>query len=284
MHTFKIGVMVDSFQLGFDKGTEIAHSLGVQGVQINAADGEMAPENLSEKKLQEKRSLLNVYNLEVAAVCGDLGGYGFARADENKIKIEKTKRIVDLALKLGCYIVTTHIGVVPQDKNAKQYAVMQQACYEIGTYAESQGAVLAVETGPEKADTLAGFIADTGTKGIGVNLDPANLVMVTGDDPVRAVDILRTSIVHTHAKDGIMLQKTDPRLIYDFFAQGGIRDLRLEYYFREVPLGRGNVDFNAYLDALSNIDYHGYLTVEREVGENPIADISLAVGFLRNLI
>jgi L-ribulose-5-phosphate 3-epimerase len=284
MNTFKIGIMVDSFKAGFDRGIEKAGQLGAEGVQINAASGEMAPENVTKAVLREKRAMIRANGLETAAVCGDLGGYGFTKADENGMKIQKTKRIIDLALELDCRIVTTHIGVVPQDKSTERYDVLQKACYELGSYAQASGAVLAVETGPEKAQTLADFIVETGTEGIGVNLDPANFVMVTNDDPVRAVYTLRGHIVHTHAKDGVMLRATDPQIIYDCFAQGGISDLRLEEYFKEVPLGSGRVDFDGYLKALRETGYDGYLTIEREVGDNPEADIALAVSFLRSRI
>ena len=74
-----------------------------------------------------------------------------------------------------------------------------------------------------------------------VNFDPANFVMVTDQDPVEGVEILKDYIVHTHAKDGVMLQKTDPQVIYDFFAEGGIEDMRMSDYFLETPLGDGKV-------------------------------------------
>ena len=193
----------------------------------------------------------------------------------------KSKRIVDLALELGTRVVTTHIGVVPADKNCERYEIMQKACTELGSYAGSCGASFAIETGPEKAQTLRAFLDDTGVRGLGVNLDPANFVMVTGDDPVRAVETLGRYIVHTHAKDGVMLKAADPQIIYDFFAEGGIGDMRIEDYFREVPLGEGRVDFDGYLKALDKIGYHGYLTIEREVGDDPEADIRAAVAFLR---
>lgn len=51
--------------------------------------------------------------------------------------------------------------------------------------------------------------------------------------------------------------------------------------FREVPLGEGGVNWNAYLQALKDIGYTGYLTIEREVKANPEADIKLAVDFLK---
>ena len=81
-----------------------------------------------------------------------------------------------------------------------------------------------------------------------------------------------------------MLKKTDPQIVYDIFANGGIGDINLGDYFREVPLGTGDVDFGAYLAALEDIGYHGFLTVEREVGEQPEKDIRTAVQFLRNYL
>ena len=114
-----------------------------------------------------------------------------------------------------------------------------------------------------------------------MNLDPANFVMVTGQDPVEAVYLLKDYIVHTHAKDGVMLKKTSARVIYDHFADGGIEALNIADYFNETVLGEGHVDFDAYLDALNKIGYNGYLTIERETGGNPSADIALAADFLR---
>ena len=51
--------------------------------------------------------------------------------------------------------------------------------------------------------------------------------------------------------------------------------------FIELPLGYGNVNWNAYLRALQDVGYKGFLTIERECGENPAADITLAANFLR---
>ena len=146
------------------------------------------------------------------------------------------------------------------------------------------GAFFAVETGPEPAQRLKSFLDSLSSKGVAVNLDPANLAMVTDDDPVEAVYTLKDYIVHTHAKDGLLLQKTDPKIIYDFFAEGGIGDLRLDEYFREVPLGEGLVPFDKYLATLSEIGYNGFLTIEREAGADPVGDIGKAVRFLDDKI
>ena len=48
-----------------------------------------------------------------------------------------------------------------------------------------------------------------------------------------------------------------------------------------MPLGEGSVPFKEYLNALREIGFNGFLTIEREVGENPVADIRMAANFLR---
>jgi L-ribulose-5-phosphate 3-epimerase len=282
MQKFKIGVMTDSFCLPFAASVQKAREVGAQGIQIYAINGEMAPENLNKDKIHEIKALIDANGLVVSALCGDLGGHGFAIQQDNAIKVEKSKRIVDLALELGTHVVTTHVGVVPASDQDDRFKIMQEACEQLGAYSEKMRAAFAIETGPEPAIVLKNFLDHLHTKGVRVNFDPANFVMVTGDDPIQAVYTLKEYIVHTHAKDGIMIQKTDPKIIYDFFADGGIGDLRLDQYFKEVPLGQGKVDFDRYLDALSDIGYTGFLTIEREVEANPEADIRLAVEFLNS--
>ena len=281
MKKWKIGVIADCLRLPFAESMAACAKLGADGVQMYAVEGEMAPENMTPAAVAEKRRILEENGLAVSALCGDLGGHGFERREENPAKIERSKRIVDLAVQLGAPVVTTHIGVIPADRTAERYQIMQEACNQLAEYACRSGVRFAVETGSEPAERLGGVLASLSSDGVAVNLDPANLVMVTGDDPVAAVHRLKKYIVHTHAKDGRMLKKSDPVEVYGFFADGGIGDLRLDEYFQEVPLGQGSVDFDAYLAALDEIGYHGFLTIEREVGENPLADIRLAADFLK---
>ena len=148
-------------------------------------------------------------------------------------------------------------------------------------YADSLNAHFAVETGPETADTLCRFLDSLHSTGVAVNLDPANLVMVTGDDPVKAVDTLKKYIVHTHAKDGRRLYYREPEKVYGLVVE---EEPVVSESFLELPLGQGDVPFPRYLDALRAIGYHGFLTIEREVGDQPEQDIAAAVHFLKGLI
>lgn len=285
----KIGVIVDSFGVGVRNGLIKAQEVGADGVQIYAVKGEFDPDNLSVSARKEWKAYIASLGLEISALVGDLGGHGFQDPTQNKAKIEKSKRILDLALDLGTNIVTTHIGIVPEDKNSATYAVMQEACEELSQYAHSLDAHFAIETGPETANHLKSFLDGLSSKGVAVNFDPANMVMVTGDDPVQGVYILKDYIVHTHAKDGIKLSDVDPRDVYGDFGYEVELDhdkiaemAKIGPTFREVPLGEGGVNWDGYLQALNEIGYKGYLTIEREVGDKPEADIQLAVQFLRS--
>ena len=188
---------------------------------------------------------------------------------------------MDLAKDLETDIVTTHIGVVPSDPNHDRYKIMQEACSELAEYADSIGSHFAIETGPETSLTLKNFLDTLKSKGVAVNLDPANLVMVTGDDPVQAVYNLKDYIVHTHAKDGIKLAECNPEVVYHVIEIENLMNIQA---YKEVPLGEGSVDFPAYLKALEDIGYKGFLTIERECGDNPVKDIQTAYNFLNDII
>lgn len=278
MYQFPIGVMLDSFKLETKEAIKKAAEIGAKGVQMYATTGDHAPENMSATDRKELLKMMKDHGLVFSAICGDLG-MGFGRKEQNPELIEKSKRILELAKDLECNIVTTHIGVVPQDKNHPRYQIMQDACGKLCTFADEMEAHFAIETGPETSLTLKGFLDSLGSRGVAVNMDPANLVMVTGDDPVQAVYNLKEYIVHTHAKDGVKLLDSDPEVIY------GIKDIEDVIQdgevFREMPLGEGDVPFAAYLNALDDIGYKGFLTIEREVGDDPTKDIVMAADFLR---
>jgi sugar phosphate isomerase/epimerase len=280
MARFKIGVMVDSFRLPIPQGVVKASEVGANGLQVYAVGGEISAAMDAESR-KTFRELVAANGLQISALCGDLGGHGFQLEAENEDKIARSKAIVDLAVDLDTKVVTTHIGVVPEDSTSPIYQNMLKVCRELGAYAESKGVTFAIETGPETAERLASFLKEVDSKGIGVNLDPANLVMVQNDDPVQAVYTLRDYIVHTHAKDGVQYKPCDPVKVYNSFAEGGVEGLNLGELFNELPLGEGKVPWDAYLNALADIGYQGYLTIEREIGADPEKDIRTAVDFLK---
>ena len=120
MYKFPIGIIIDSFKTDTYKAIETAASLGAQGIQMYSTTGENSPENLIGAKRRELLDFVKSNGMVFSAICGDLG-QGFADKEKNPQLIEKSKRIMDLAMELETNIVTTHIGVVPTDKNSEKY-------------------------------------------------------------------------------------------------------------------------------------------------------------------
>lgn len=276
MYDFSIGAILDSFRMSIPDALKTAADMGVKGIQAYATYGELSPKKLIGQKRAEFKRMVEDHGLVISALCGDLG-HGFGSAEKNPQLIEDSKRILDLAKELGTDIVTTHIGVVPTDPAHPRYKIMQDACGELAAYADANNAHFAIETGPETSEVLKGFLDSLHSTGVAINLDPANLVMVTGDDPVQAVYNLKDYIVHTHAKDGRKLGDYAPEVIYRVVEADPVTSPA----FIELPLGEGDVPFENYLKALDDIGYKGFLTIEREVGDDPVGDIRAAVDFLK---
>ena len=276
MYPFSIGVILDSFQKSIPESLKIASEMGAKGIQVYSTYGDLSPKKLVGSQRRDFLNMVKDHGLVISALCGDLG-HGFGDAQKNPQLIEDSKRILDLAKELETNIVTTHVGVVPEDPEHPRYKIMQDACGQLAAYADSLDAHFAIETGPERATVLKGFLDTLHSTGVAVNLDPANLVMVTGDDPVQAVYTLKDYIVHTHAKDGRKLSNLPSEVIYGVVEAEPVTSPA----FIELPLGEGDVPFDDYLKALNDIGYRGFLTIEREVGDDPTRDILAAVDFLK---
>jgi L-ribulose-5-phosphate 3-epimerase len=257
MRKRKIGVMVESFRLGPKGGILKAAELGADGIQMYVTGGEVAPEALNKQARRDLRQFVADQGLVFSALCADYGK-GFLNADLNKELVPKTKACMDLAVDLGTNIVTTHIGHLPESADDPRWQAAYQACSELAAYGESIGVCFATETGPESPEHLLRFLSTITSAGAKVNYDPANFCMY-GFDQLGGVKVLKDYIVHTHAKDG------------------------MKGVLKEVPLGEGDVNLPAWVALLDEIGYDGFLTIEREVGEDPVGDIAKAVQYLRSL-
>ena len=255
MPRFKVGVLVDCLGLGVKEGIHKSAELGAEGVQVYCTRGEVRPDGLSRTGRRDFRRFLEGLGLELSALCADFGR-GFTKGGLFEELVPLTKRCVDLAVDLGTKVITTHIGVIPEEGSDPAREAMREALAEIGEHADSRGIYFAAETGPESPSVMAEFLRELGCDALKVNYDPANLAM-KGFDPVKGVEELNEFIVHTHAKDGV---------------RGG----------GEVPLGEGEIDWPGYLAALDGAGYDGFLTIERERGTNVVEDVRKAIGFLRS--
>lgn len=175
-------------------------------------------------------------------------------------------RISNFAAELGVDTVITHVGFVPENPSDPLYPGLLSSLRYIVGHCRRNGQAFCFETGQETPITLLRVINDLGGENVGVNLDPANLVLYGKGNPNDAAEILGPYIRGVHAKDG--LYPTDG------YKLG-----------KETPLGQGVVDFPRLIATLKKHGYTGPLTIEREIsGPQQIADIKAAVQYLTPLL
>lgn len=250
----KVGIITASLPMEIKAALKKAKEIGAHGVQLWIVNNDLDPRALSRSGREELKTYMAGLGLERSALCGDIGG--FADPATVDAHVARTKEMFDLCVDLDTPILTTHIGVVPEDRASTQYRDLVMAVREVAEYAANRGCCFAAETGPEPGEGLAQFLREVNSGGAKVNFDPANLCM-SGFDHIADLRALKDFVVHTHAKDG----------------KFGVE--------KEVPLGQGDVGFPEYLATLREVGYTGYLTIERECGDDPVADIVEAVNFLK---
>jgi L-ribulose-5-phosphate 3-epimerase len=166
-------------------------------------------------------------------------------------------RAAEITAELGVGYLTMHAGFLESDDPA-QARRLRERLVCLADAAGQRGLRLLLETGQETAQCLRGLLEELNHPALGVNFDPANMILYGKGDPVEAVPVLGPWIKHVHVKDALRAERPDE-------------------WGREVPWGEGQVGSEVFLRALREARYAGALAVEREAGDDRLGDIRLAV-------
>lgn len=181
---------------------------------------------------------------------------------------QRTKDVSHFAAGLGVNSIACHVGFVPENKEDANYIAVRDLVRRICDHAALHGQTFAMETGQEPADILLDFLKDVDRKNLGINFDPANLIMYGSGDPIQAVEVLHEHLLSVHAKDGVWPPKKP---------EGALGT--------ERPLGEGEVGMETFVAKLKQVGYTGTLHVEREIDdlEKKKADMRMGVELLKRL-
>lgn len=270
----RVGVCSWSFRLPFDAVADEMKKLGLKRIHLAI---QPFLEGESRHGLAESPEALDRVRARIASGEWKLSAtmIGFPQEDYSTLESikrtggvvpddawERNKEIVKAAVKFSAELksplLTLHAGFLDDTDSAALKKYAERVKFIIDTCGEA-GMPVAFETGQETADSLAGFLSSL--PGAGINFDPANMILYGKGDPVAAVKKLAPWIRHVHVKDAI---KT---------AVPGT-------WGTEVPWGEGEVGQDAFLDALEKGGYKGAFAIEREGGDNRVADIALAANRL----
>lgn len=270
----ELGVIVGMHEGDIGERIKDVSEFGFKTCQISCWDMNKMTDENAEKIITATKK----YGVKVSAFwCGWEGaaawdfvdGYhtlGLVPLYYRKSRIQNLKQGSDFAKKIGVTDVATHMGFLPENCKTDEYSAVIEAIKEVALYMKQNGQNLLFETGQETPITLKRTIQTVGTGNLGINLDPANLLLYGKANPCDAVDIFGEYVKNVHAKDGEY--PTDP------FKLG-----------EEKRIGDGRVNFPLLIKKLKEKGYDGPLTIEREIsGEQQQKDIIYAKKFLEDIL
>jgi len=170
----------------------------------------------------------------------------------------------DLAQRMGLTLVTFHAGFLPHQESDPSFAKLLARLRQIADLFAAKKIEIGLETGQEVAGTMAAFLKTLDRPNVGVNFDPANMILYDKGDPVAALRTLGPWIRQCHLKDAVRTKTPGT-------------------WGEEVRLGTGQVDWKAFFSALDAAGFKGNLCIEREAGGQRAADIRAAREFVERL-
>ncbi len=190
---------------------------------------------------------------------------GLVPPDKRGERVVHACHVSNWCREVGINAVTSHIGFIPEDPNDPNYPSFIETMKAFCGYCRDNGQTFAFETGQETAETLKRTIEDIGLDNVGINLDPANLLLYGKSRPLEAVDLIGQYVFNTHCKDGVWPEP------------GGKLGV-------EKPLGEGDAHIRELIPKLYRMGYRGPLTIEREIsGDQQIKDILRAKTLLEEI-
>lgn len=258
MPTVKIGIQTRSLRQPLKLAIQTAARLGADGVEIDVRN-ELPSAQISQTALRQLRKLLDDSNLRVSAVAFPTRR-GYDSPDDLERRVLATQAAMRLAYDLRAEVVINRVGQLP-DENSTRFAEFVAVLSGLGAYGQRVGARLAAQTGDQSPQQLARLIEALPDQTIGIDLHPSALIR-GGYLPQEAVDLLGPHVLHVHACDAV--RESTGRS-------------------NEVELGRGMADFPELLGQLTEFDFRGWVTIERNDTSDPITEIDNAVAFLRSL-
>ena len=275
MSKWPIGVFI-SIDAGLGVHPEVAHDLGVPTVHLHTPHRE----SRTPERAKEFVERLEKLGIKVTVVFAGFEGESYADiptvertiglvpVETRAERVAELKEIADFANLMGVKTVGLHLGFVPHDRTTSDYQDVLAVTRDICDHAKKNGQAIHLETGQEPADVLLAFLQDVERDNLFINFDPANMILYGCGEPIPALKTLGKYVRSIHCKDATWSDQPG------------------KTWGAEVALGKGAVDFAAYLRTLNEIGYTGPLTIEREIPQEPVrqkAEIASAIETLESL-
>jgi L-ribulose-5-phosphate 3-epimerase len=170
----------------------------------------------------------------------------------------------DIAQRLGLGLVTFHAGFLPHDDHDADYAKLRQRLEIVADIFAARNIDVAFETGQETGAALKHFLKSLGRPNVGVNFDPANIILYDNGDPIEALRTLAPWLKQVHIKDATRTETPGT-------------------WGTEVAAGTGEVPWPEFFRTLTELNFTGACCIEREAGNSRVADIQATKSLVESL-
>lgn len=259
MFPLRMAVPTRAFQEPLKQSIVTASEMGAQGVQFDLRN-EVRPGELSETGRKQLLHYLEEMNLRVASTMFPTRR-SFYDLEELDTRLAATRQAMELTFQLKASVLAIRVGRVPTEVETEEYQILRQVLNDLARHGNRVGVTLAITPTRDDPARLLQLLTEITQGPVGINFDPATFVMA-GQNPSKALEKLQAQLVHVLVRDGIQ----------DMDGSG-----------LEVPVGRGEVEWEEFLALLDEAEYKQWLTVDRTQGNDRPGDIERAMQYLRNV-
>lgn len=259
MQFLKLGVATAGFGLPLREAIRRASGIGAQGVLLDARY-ELNPSDFSESARRQFLHLLGELGLQLV-------GFQFPLRrplldpQEMDLRVDSLRKAMTLAAQFQVRLLTFRVGPVPASDDPKSGVLFRQVLEDLAVHGNHVGVVPAITPAGESPERLKDFLDGIQGGFIGIDCDPTHYLASQHLTP-NLLRGLHDRIVHVQVKDA--LRDLDGRI-------------------REMAVGRGEVNWTEIVPTLQEIEYKGWLTINRTDGTDRLGDSGRAIEYLKTL-
>jgi sugar phosphate isomerase/epimerase len=254
-----MAVATRAFQEPLKPSIVTASQMGAQGVAFDLRN-EVRPGELSESGRKQLLHSLEEMNLVVASTMFPTRR-AFYDLEELDARLAATRQAMEFTFQLKTSVMTLRVGRIPENAESEEYQILRQVLNDLARHGNRVGVTLALTPTRDEPARLLALLKEITQGPVGLNFDPGAFAM-SGQNPSSALEELQALLTHVLVRDGIR----------DMDGSG-----------LEVPVGRGEVEWEEILALLDEAEYKQWLTVDRTQGTDRQGDIERAMQYLRNV-
>lgn len=259
MDRLKIAVAAHCFAGPLKRSLQAIAQSGAKGIQFDARS-ELKPADFSETGRRQFLHHLDELGLSVASLTFPTRG-ALYEPEQLEPRVAAIKGVLDFSAQLKASVVTLRVGRIPDEPQSQELLTLRDVLNDLCRHGNHVGATLAIAPLSDSAESLKRLFATINSGPIGVHFDPANCIM-SGQEVGATMRALHDVLIQIQVRDAI----------HDLGGGG-----------QEVPVGRGQVDWDEFLALVDEAAYRGWLTVDRTQGEDQAGDATRAIQYLRQV-